>query len=111
MRKLCVVGSGYVGLVTGACFADLGNEVSLVDIDERKIAMLLAGNMPIYEPGLAELVQRNSAAQRMRFTTCYAEALEGAEFVFICVGTPFGLVGEGVIDMGGAPPGQCPGRW
>lgn len=94
MRKLCVVGSGYVGLVTGACFADLGNEVSLVDIDERKIEMLLAGKMPIYEPGLAELVQRNSAAQRMHFTTCYAEALEDAEFVFICVGTPSGVDGE-----------------
>lgn len=94
MRKLCVVGSGYVGLVNGACFADLGNEVSLVDIDERKIDMLLAGKMPIYEPGLAELVQRNSAAQRMHFTTCYAEALEEAEFVFICVGTPSGVDGE-----------------
>ncbi len=94
MRKLCVVGSGYVGLVTGACFADLGNEVSLVDIDERKIDLLLAGKMPIYEPGLAELVERNSAAQRMHFTTCYAEALEAAEFVFICVGTPSGVDGE-----------------
>ncbi len=94
MRKLCVVGSGYVGLVTGACFADLGNEVSLVDIDERKIDTLLAGKMPIYEPGLAELVQRNSAAQRMHFTTCYGEALEAAEFVFICVGTPSGVDGE-----------------
>ena len=94
MRKLCVVGSGYVGLVTGACFADLGNEVSLVDIDEHKIDLLLAGKMPIYEPGLAELVERNSAAQRMHFTTCYAEALEAAEFVFICVGTPSGVDGE-----------------
>lgn len=94
MRKICVVGSGYVGLVTGACFADLGNAVRLVDIDERKIELLRAGKMPIYEPGLAEVVERNSAAQRMLFTTCYAEALEDAEFVFICVGTPSGVDGE-----------------
>ncbi len=94
MRKLCVVGSGYVGLVTGTCFADLGNSVNLVDIDEDKIAMLQAGKMPIYEPGLAEMVQRNVAAQRMCFTTSYAEGLQGAEFVFICVGTPSGVDGE-----------------
>ncbi len=94
MRKLCVVGSGYVGLVTGACFADLGNDVTLVDIDERKIELLQAGKMPIYEPGLAELVQRNTAAARMHFTTCYHEGLDEAEFVFVCVGTPSGVDGE-----------------
>ena len=94
MRKLCVVGSGYVGLVTGACFADLGNDVTLVDIDERKIELLQAGKMPIYEPGLAELTQRNTAAQRMHFTTCYREGLDEAEFVFVCVGTPSGVDGE-----------------
>ena len=94
MSELCVVGSGYVGLVTGACFADLGNKVTLVDIDERKIAMLRKGKMPIYEPGLAELAQRNAEAGRMRFTTCYREGLEGAEFVFVCVGTPSGVDGE-----------------
>ena len=94
MRKMCVVGSGYVGLVTGACFADLGNDVTLVDIDENKIELLRAGAMPIYEPGLAELVQRNTAAQRMHFTTCYREGLEDAEFVFVCVGTPSGVDGE-----------------
>ena len=94
MRKICVVGSGYVGLVTGTCFADLGNDVTLVDIDERKIDMLLDGQMPIYEPGLAEVAQRNTEAGRMHFTTSYAEGLASAEFVFICVGTPSGVDGE-----------------
>ncbi len=94
MSELCVIGSGYVGLVTGACFADLGNNVALVDIDERKIDMLRAGQMPIFEPGLAEMAQRNTQAGRMRFTTSYAEGLDGAEFVFICVGTPSGVDGE-----------------
>lgn len=94
MRQLCVIGSGYVGLVTGTCFADMGNRVTLVDIDERKIEMLQAGQMPIYEPGLAETVLRNTQAGRMRFTTSYEEGLQDAEFVFICVGTPSGVDGE-----------------
>ena len=94
MRQLCVVGTGYVGLVTGTCFADMGNRVTLVDIDERKIVKLQAGKMPIYEPGLAEMVQRNTEAGRMHFTTSYSEALEQAEFVFVCVGTPSGVDGE-----------------
>ena len=94
MRQLCVIGSGYVGLVTGACFADLGNTVTLVDIDERKIEMLQAGQMPIYEPGLAETVLRNTGAGRMCFTTSYEEGLHRAEFVFVCVGTPSGVDGE-----------------
>ena len=94
MRQLCVVGTGYVGLVTGTCFADMGNHVTLVDIDERKIDMLQAGKMPIYEPGLAEIAQRNTEAGRMHFTTSYCEGLEQAEFVFVCVGTPSGVDGE-----------------
>ena len=94
MRQLCVVGSGYVGLVTGTCFADMGNSVILVDIDEGKIEMLQAGEMPIYEPGLAEMVQRNTIAGRMSFTTSYADGLQNAEFVFVCVGTPSGVDGE-----------------
>ena len=94
MRQLCVIGSGYVGLVTGTCFADMGNSVTLVDIDERKIAMLQASQMPIYEPGLAEIARRNTEAGRMRFTTSYAEGLEEAEFVFVCVGTPSGVDGD-----------------
>ena len=94
MRQLCVIGSGYVGLVTGTCFADMGNRVTLVDIDARKVEMLQDGQMPIYEPGLAETVLRNTEAGRMRFTTSYEEGLQEAEFVFICVGTPSGVDGE-----------------
>ncbi len=94
MRNLCVIGAGYVGLVTGACFADLGNSVTLVDIDEHRIEMLKGGKMPIYEPGLAEMVQRNAEAGRMHFTTSYQAGLKDAEFAFICVGTPSGVNGE-----------------
>lgn len=94
MRNLCVIGAGYVGLVTGACFADLGNSVTLVDIDEDRIEMLKGGKMPIYEPGLAEMVQRNAEAGRMHFTTSYQVGLKDAEFAFICVGTPSGVNGE-----------------
>ena len=94
MRKLCVIGSGYVGLVVGTCFADMGNSVTLVDIDERKIEMLQAGEMPIYEPGLAEIVRRNTDAGRMHFTTSYADGLDDTEYVFICVATPSGVDGE-----------------
>lgn len=94
MRNLCVIGCGYVGLVTGTCFADLGNNVTLVDIDERRIEMLKQGRMPIYEPGLAEMVQRSAEAGRMRFTTSYKVGLKNTGFVFICVGTPSGVAGE-----------------
>ncbi|MBI1802347.1 MAG: UDP-glucose/GDP-mannose dehydrogenase family protein [Chloroflexi bacterium] len=88
MRNLCVIGAGYVGLTTGACFADLGNRVTLLDIDEPRIQSLRAGQMPIYEPGLEELVRRNVKFDRLTFTTDYAEALADAEFVFIAVNTP-----------------------
>ena len=88
MRRLCVVGTGYVGLVTGTCFAELGNQVACVDVDKAKIELLQSGGMPIYEPGLAELVQRNSAMGRLCFTTSYAEGMRDAEFVFIAVNTP-----------------------
>ena len=94
MRKITVVGVGYVGLVTAAGFSDLGNRVVALDIDEKKIAMLKRGEMPIYEPGLEEMVHRNVHAGRLSFTTSYAEALEGAEFAFIAVGTPEGVDGE-----------------
>lgn len=94
MRQICVVGVGYVGLVTGACFADLGNKVVALDVDEHRIQNLKRGVMPIYEPGLDELVKRNVKAGRLSFTTSYAEALEGAEFAFIAVGTPSGANGE-----------------
>jgi UDPglucose 6-dehydrogenase len=94
MKKICVVGVGYVGLVTAACFSDLGNEVVALDIDANKINGLQAGHMPIYEPGLKELVSRNVHAGRLSFTTSYEEGLDGTEFVFIAVGTPSGVDGE-----------------
>lgn len=94
MKRICVIGSGYVGLVTGTCFADLGNRVVTVDIDEKKIENLKNGIMPIYEPGLEELVERNVKAGRLSFTTSYEEGLTDAEFVFICVGTPSAVDGE-----------------
>ena len=94
MKQISVIGVGYVGLVTAACFSDLGNKVSAVDISVEKVNNLKRGEMPIYEPGLSELVQRNVAAGRLSFTTSYEESLEGAEFVFICVGTPSGVDGE-----------------
>jgi UDPglucose 6-dehydrogenase len=94
MKTICVVGVGYVGLVTGTCFADLGNKVVALDINEERIANLKQGILPIYEPGLEEMVKRNVAAGRLSFTTVYREALEGAEFAFIAVGTPEGVDGE-----------------
>ncbi len=90
MSTICVLGTGYVGLVTGTCFSDLGNEVICLDIDERKIEGLKQGELPIYEPGLEELVKRNFEAGRLKFTTDYAEAVPNADFVFIAVGTPQG---------------------
>ena len=94
MKQICVIGVGYVGLVTAACFADLGNRVVALDIAEEKIEGLKRGEMPIYEPGLKELVDRNAQAGRLSFTTSYDEALKGTEFVFIAVGTPSGVDGE-----------------
>jgi len=94
MKRICVIGVGYVGLVTGSCFADLGNQVACVDIDEARIEGLNAGVMPIYEPGLEEVVHRNVAAGRLSFTLSYEQGLEGAEFAFIAVGTPEGVDGE-----------------
>ena len=94
MKNIAVIGTGYVGLVTGTCFADLGNKVTCIDIDERKIETLREGGVPIYEPGLEEVIRRNVAAGRLGFTTSYAEGLADAEFVFIAVGTPSGVDGE-----------------
>lgn len=97
MKQICVVGVGYVGLVTAACFADLGNKVIALDVDEKKINNLKKGVMPIYEPGLDELVKRNVNAGRINFTTSYQEALQGAEYAFIAVGTPSGE--DGAADL------------
>ena len=90
--RVAVFGAGYVGLVTGACLADLGHEVVVRDIVERKIDALERGEVPIHEPGLDELFGRN--AERLRFTTDVAEAMEGAEVVFVAVGTPPTAVGD-----------------
>lgn len=94
MSQICVIGTGYVGLVTGVCFADLGNSVYCLDIDQERVNKLKNGSMPIYEPGLEEIVARNVQAKRLFFTNEYAEALKGAEFAFIAVGTPSGVDGE-----------------
>ncbi len=94
MKNICVIGVGYVGLVTSTCFADLGNSVTALDINQERIENLKVGLLPIYEPGLEEMVKRNVTAGRLKFTTSYAEALEGADFAFIAVGTPEGVDGE-----------------
>ena len=94
MKNICVIGVGYVGLVTGACLADLGNRVVCLNRNKEKCENLKKGILPIYEPGLEEIVRRNYAAGRLDFTTSYQEALKGAEFVFIAVGTPPGSEGE-----------------
>ncbi len=94
MKNICVVGVGYVGLVTSTCFADLGNHVIALDINSERIENLKQGLLPIYEPGLEEMVKRNLAAGRLEFTTSYADGLRDAEFAFIAVGTPEGVDGE-----------------
>jgi len=92
--RLTIFGSGYVGLVTGACFADVGNDVLCVDVDARKVAALQAGEVPIHEPGLDALIARNVAAGRLRFTTDAAAAIEHGQLLVIAVGTPPGEDGS-----------------
>ena len=94
MSQICVIGTGYVGLVTGVCFADLGNTVYCLDIDKSRISNLKNSVMPIFEPGLEEIVERNVQARRLFFTTDYSEALQNSEFAFVAVGTPSGVDGE-----------------
>ena len=94
MSKVAVIGAGYVGLTTGACLADLGNQVTIVDIDQKKVEQLRRHHVPFYEPGLQELVERNARAGRLAFTTSYVDAVPGAEFAIIAVSTPEGEGGE-----------------
>ena len=92
-------GAGYVGLVTGACFADLGHEVVIRDILPERIEALRRGEVPIYEPGLDELLERNR--ERIRFTTDVGEAVDGADFVYVAVGTPPTYSGDADLSASG----------
>src|SRR5476651_1169219 len=96
--RVAMIGTGYVGLVSGACFADFGHEVTCVDKDKGKIAALAKGDVPIYEPGLTDLVAANARAGRLKFTTDLAAAVKGADAVFIAVGTP-SRRGDGHADL------------
>ena len=96
--RITMIGGGYVGLVSGACFAEFGTDVTVVEADPAKLAALLAGRMPIYEPGLEKLVHENTAAGRLSFTGDLAEGVKGAEAVFIAVGTPTRR-GDGHADL------------
>jgi UDPglucose 6-dehydrogenase len=86
--NITIVGSGYVGLVTGACFAEVGHHVICVDNNEQKVATLQKGQIPIYEPGLENLIRHNVAAHRLRFTTSIRDGVENSEMIFIAVPTP-----------------------
>src|SRR3954470_365870 len=100
--KLAIIGTGYVGLVTGTCLADSGNDVACVDIDQDQIERLERGDIPIYEPGLSELVVRNASAGGRRLTTTPAAAVRHAKLVFIAVGTRMcdGTGGDNPQDKG-----------
>lgn len=97
MKKICVVGTGYVGLVTGTCLADFGNRVNCLDVDEEKIRELQNGVVPFYEPGLEEMIKRNTASGRLTFSTDLEDGIRDSDVVFIAVGTPSD--GEGNADL------------
>ena len=99
MANIAVIGTNYVGLVTAACFAELGNQVVGIDIDPGKVERLGRGQLPIYEPGLEEIVVQNIKAGRLRFTLDYDKGLEHAQFAFVCVGTPSGAEGEADLSQ------------
>src|SRR3989442_1924669 len=96
--KLTIIGTGYVGLVTGACFAEVGHRVICVDNDAAKVKVLQEGGIPIYEPGLQELVKKNVAAGRLSFTNSTSEGGEKSDVVFIAVPTP--PLSDGAVDFG-----------
>ena len=96
--RIAMIGSGYVGLVSGACFADFGHHVTCIDKDADKIARLQRGEMPIYEPGLADLVASNVRQERLGFSLDLKDAVRGADAVFIAVGTP-SRRGDGHADL------------
>jgi UDPglucose 6-dehydrogenase len=97
--QISVIGTGYVGLVTGACFAEFGNNVTCVDKDDRKIEMLSGGEMPIFEPGLETLVVKNMKEGRLKFSTDLADAVEKALVIFLAVGTPSGMDGSADLSQ------------
>lgn len=97
MKRLAIIGTGYVGLVTGTCFAEAGHQVICIDCDAEKVKCLQAGGMPIYEPGLEELVRKNTAANRLRFTTSTKAGVEESEVIFIAVPTP--PLPDGSVDL------------
>ena len=86
--KLCMIGTGYVGLVSGVCFSDLGNDVICVDKDKNKILLLQNGKIPIYEPGLTELMVKNYKNKRLKFSNDLKKSVKESDIIFICVGTP-----------------------
>lgn len=105
--KLAVIGTGYVGLVAGVCFADAGNDVVCVDIDPDKVEALKRGEVPIYEPGLAAILERAIRDERISFTTSHADAVPGADAIFIAVGTPEGPDGRPVLKYVDAAVTDC----
>ncbi|HKI69108.1 MAG TPA: nucleotide sugar dehydrogenase, partial [Verrucomicrobiae bacterium] len=95
--KLTIIGTGYVGLVTGTCFAEVGHQVVCVDNDGAKVKLLNEGGIPIYEPGLEEMVRKNTTAKRLSFTTSTAEGVEKSDVIFIAVPTP--PLADGAVDL------------
>ena len=98
MKRITVIGTGYVGLVSGACMSDFGNDVSCVDIDKQKIDLLIKGKISIYEQGLEKLVYRNTKSKRLHFSHDISDAIKSAEVIFIAVGTPENETGNADIS-------------
>ena len=100
--KIAVVGTGYVGLVTGTCFAETGNDVTCVDIDDKKVNKLNNGEITIYEPGLSKLFLRNLKEERLHFTTVLEDGVREAQLIFLALPTPPGADGSGVVHSEGS---------